>query len=43
MKKCRNYKKGYKVIHTDNVKIVIELTKMWKCEGGGEWEEVLSA
>lgn len=26
--------------NTDNVKIVIELTKMWRYEGGGEWEEV---
>lgn len=29
-----------KDINTDNVKIVMELTKMWRYEGREEWEEV---
>lgn len=29
-----------KDINTDNVKILMELTKMWRYEGREEWEEV---
>lgn len=28
------------VINADNVNIIIEVTKMWRFEGWGEWEEV---
>lgn len=28
------------VMNTDNVKIIIELTKMWRCKVGGEWEDI---